>query len=276
LSKTSKESTRSALGLSAINLGHPIRFKQRQVSDNIGCMSRQENRLENKVALITGAASGIGASAAQLFAANGATVFGVDKQDFAQPVDVSDEAQVLKAILKVKEAVGKIDILVNCAAATVRQSVHQHGAEDWDRIFAVNVKGSFLMAKHALPLMTGGSIIHVSSVVALSGMRYRAGYSASKGAIVALTRQMAMDYANRGVRVNAVCPGFVRTPFTAALTSDPEKERRLIKLHPLGRLGEPSDIAQAMLFLASDESSWMTGQCLTIDGGFTAGHADDV
>jgi NAD(P)-dependent dehydrogenase (short-subunit alcohol dehydrogenase family) len=121
-----------------------------------------------------------------------------------------------------------------------------------------------------------GAIVHLSSVVGITGVRNRSAYSTSKGAIVALTRNMAVDFAPRSIRVNCVCPGFTRTPFTAALLSDPEKEAKLLALHPLGRLGEASDIANAIAFLISDEASWITGQAIAVDGGFTAGHAVDL
>jgi NAD(P)-dependent dehydrogenase (short-subunit alcohol dehydrogenase family) len=122
----------------------------------------------------------------------------------------------------------------------------------------------------------GGSIVHMASVVGVVGVRNRAAYSTTKGAIVALTRNMALDYAADGIRVNCLCPGFTRTPLTRALFDDPERLAKLTALHPLGRLGEPDDIAHAVVFLASDESSWITGQAIAVDGGFTAGHAVDI
>ena len=122
----------------------------------------------------------------------------------------------------------------------------------------------------------GGSIVHTSSATGIVGVRNRAAYSATKGAIVALTRNMALDYARYRIRVNCVCPGFTRTPLLDALLKDPDKAARLVKLHPLGRLGTPEDIASAVLFLASEQASWITGQALAVDGGFSAGVAEDI
>jgi dihydroanticapsin dehydrogenase len=122
----------------------------------------------------------------------------------------------------------------------------------------------------------GGSIIHLSSAVGIVGVRDRAAYSASKGAIISLTRNMALDYAARGIRVNCICPGFVRTPLIDRLLQDPERTERLARMHPLGRLGEPEDVANAIVFLASPESSWITGHALVVDGGFSAGHASPI
>jgi NAD(P)-dependent dehydrogenase (short-subunit alcohol dehydrogenase family) len=160
----------------------------------------------------------------------------------------------------------------------VRNPVDLEDAEGWDRVHRVNVRGAFLCSKHAVPYMfdAGGAIVHMASVVGVTGVRNRAAYSASKGAIVALTRNMAMDYAARRIRVNCVCPGFTRTPMTAGLFADPERLAALTALHPLGRLGEPEDVAAAVVFLASDEASWITGVALAVDGGFTAGHGAGV
>jgi NAD(P)-dependent dehydrogenase (short-subunit alcohol dehydrogenase family) len=142
---------------------------------------------------------------------------------------------------------------------------------------AVNVRGIYLMSRFVIPHMAfGGSIVNMASVTGLIGVRNRAAYSASKGAVIALTRNMALDYTARGLRVNCVCPGFVRTPLLERLLADPERAARLTSLHPLGRLGTPEDIASAVLFLASDAASWITGHALAVDGGFSAGHAVDV
>jgi NAD(P)-dependent dehydrogenase (short-subunit alcohol dehydrogenase family) len=125
-------------------------------------------------------------------------------------------------------------------------------------------------------LKRGGSIINTSSVTGIVGVRNRAAYSATKGAIVALTKNMALDYAQYQVRVNCVCPGFARTPLAKALLQDPEREKRLIAMHPLGRLGTPEDVANAIVFLASDRASWITGHALIVDGGFSAGRPEDI
>ena len=187
-------------------------------------------------------------------------------------VDVTDEQAVTRAIHNIAERSGGIDILVNCAGVALRKRIDETAESDWMHVIDVNLKGTYLACKAALPLMRDrGSIVNLSSIAGVTGLRERAAYSASKGAIAALTKNMALDYAARGIRVNCVCPGFVRTPMTRALTDEPESNRRLTSVHPLGRLGEPADIANAILFLVSDEASWITGHLLMVDGGFSAG-----
>ena len=231
-------------------------------------------RVQGKIAIVTGGASGIGAETAGVLAREGAsvTIFDVTAADPACRIDVTDEQALQAATARVATKWGAVDILVNCAGIALRKPVDQTAESDWTRIFDVNVKGTFLAAKAALPYMrSGGAILNLSSITGITGVRERAAYSASKGAIAALTRNMALDYAPRGIRVNAVCPGFVRTPMTKALTDDPDACRSLTSVHPLGRLGEPADIANAILFLVSDEASWITGHLLVVDGGFCAG-----
>ena len=176
------------------------------------------------------------------------------------------------------EILGGIDVLHCNAGVAVRNRVSEQDAEGWDRCIAVNLRGVFLSSKYSIPYMLdkGGSIVHTSSATGIVGVRNRGAYSATKGAIVALTRNMALDYARYRIRVNCVCPGFTRTPLLDALLKDPDKAARLVKLHPLGRLGTPEDIASAVLFLASEQASWITGQALTVDGGFSAGVAEDI
>ncbi len=228
-------------------------------------------RLSDRTIVITGGASGIGAATVDKCRMEGANVVVLDHAE----ADVSDEAQVQSFFASVP---GPIHCLVNSAGIAVRQTVLEQDVESWDRVMAVNVRGAFLCSKHALPKMMaeGGSIVHLASVVGVTGVRNRAAYSTSKGAIVALTRNMALDFAPYRIRVNCVCPGFTRTPLTATLLSDPEKEAKLMALHPLGRLGEAADIANAIAFLLSGEASWITGQAIAVDGGFTAGHAVDI
>jgi NAD(P)-dependent dehydrogenase (short-subunit alcohol dehydrogenase family) len=228
-------------------------------------------RLAGKTVVVTGGASGIGAATAAKCEAEGARVVLLDRAQ----ADVSDEAQVAAFFAAID---APVHALVNSAGIAVRKTVLEQDVESWDRVMSVNVKGAFLCSKHALPKMQqhGGAIVHLSSVVGVTGVRNRSAYSTSKGAIIALTRNMALDFARFQVRVNCVCPGFTRTPLTEGLLSDPEKEAKLTALHPLGRLGEASDIANAIAFLISDEASWITGQAIAIDGGFTAGHAVDV
>lgn len=234
-------------------------------------------RLKDKAAFITGAASGIGAAIARRFAAEGAHVAGFDlapspcAQSFQG--DVADAEAVAAAV----KAVGRVDILCTVAGIAIRRPIDELEEEEWDRVVRVNLRGVYQACKHVLPKMPpGGSVIHMSSCVGLVGVRNRAVYVATKGALISLTRNMALDYAGRGIRVNCICPGFTRTALTAKLFQDPVKEAQFTALHPLGRLGEPEDIASAALFLASDEASWITGIAMPVDGGFAAGHYADI
>ena len=236
-------------------------------------------RLSGKVVLVTGAASGIGEAAARMCAREGALVVGLDRVSCpacadSRIADVGDEEQVRAAL----DPLGRLDAVVNSAGIALRKTVEDQDAAGWDELMRVNVRGTYLVSRYAIPKMRdrGGSIVHISSVVGITGVRNRAAYSTTKGAIVALTRNMALDYAAAGIRVNCLCPGFTRTPLTRALFDDPARLEKLTALHPLGRLGEPDDVAHAVVFLASDESSWITGQAIAVDGGFTAGHSVDV
>jgi NAD(P)-dependent dehydrogenase (short-subunit alcohol dehydrogenase family) len=247
-------------------------------------------RVKDKVAVVTGGASGIGEAAARALAREGACVAILDiNGEGAERVasqiggeawmcDVSDEEQVHGAMDRIAARQGAIHVLFANAGISIRHPVADEVACDWDRLMSVNVKGVFLCAKHAIAHMPpGASIVNTSSVTGIVGVRNRALYSASKGAIVALTRNMALDYADRGIRVNCVCPGFVLTELIAGiLKNDPQRASRITSMHPLGRLGQPEDIANAVLFLASDESSWVTGAAIPIDGGFSAGHSHNI
>jgi NAD(P)-dependent dehydrogenase (short-subunit alcohol dehydrogenase family) len=229
-------------------------------------------RFANKVAVVTGGASGIGKAAASALEREGARVRILDIAG-TEPCDVTNAAQVQGFM----ERTGPVDVLVNAAGIAVRHAVDEEDEESWDRCMAINLKGIFLCSKFALANMPrGGSIVHLSSVTGITGVRDRSAYSASKGAIVSLTRNMALDYAARGIRVNCVCPGFVRTPLIDPILRDSARTERLTALHPLGRLGEPEDIANAIVFLASPEASWITGHALVVDGGFTSGHASPI
>ncbi|MBE7157154.1 MAG: SDR family oxidoreductase [Rhodospirillales bacterium] len=252
--------------------------------------------LDGKVAVISGGASGIGRACAFALSEEGASVVLLDSDgDTGRatlqelqgsgrkaaffPVDVRDEEAVRDAMEQVAAQFGAIDILQCNAGVAARRTVADETAEGWDFCMDVNLKGVFLCSKHALPHMSrngSGSIIHTSSVTGIVGLRNRAVYSATKGALVALMRNMAMDYAPLGIRVNCVCPGFVRTPLIAALLRDAERTAKLTAMHPMQRLGEPEDVAQAVLFLASPMSAWVTGQALAVDGGFSAGRPEDV
>ncbi|MBL8175912.1 MAG: SDR family oxidoreductase [Bryobacterales bacterium] len=232
-----------------------------------------EMRLAGKTIVVTGAASGIGAATLALCREEGATAVGLDLGSTDRVCDVSDEASVRRAF----EGMERVDGLVNSAGIAVRQPAGAQDTAGWEAVFDVNVKGTFLCTREVLERMgPGASIVHLSSAVALTGVRNRAAYSASKGAIVALTRNMALDYAPRGIRVNCVCPGFARTALTRGIFEDPQRKARIEAMHPLGRMGEPEDIAKAVLFLLSGDASWITGIALAVDGGFSAGHRDDV
>ncbi|MEZ5403134.1 MAG: SDR family oxidoreductase [Bryobacteraceae bacterium] len=227
-------------------------------------------RFAGRIAVVTGSASGIGEAVAARLASEGAMVHGLDR---AGGTDVGDEAAVEAFFARLD----RVDVLVNSAGVAVRKPVAEQDAAGWDEVMRVNVRGTYLCSRFAAPKMPqGGSVVNLASVVGVMGVRNRAAYSTTKGAIVALTRNMALDYAGVGIRVNCVCPGFTRTNLTKGLLSDKESERKLLALHPLGRLGEAADIANAIAFLASDEASWITGQAIAVDGGFTAGHAVDV
>src|SRR5258708_6379301 len=193
-------------------------------------------------------------------------------------LDVTNEEQVRAAMAQIINKFGRIDILHNNAGIAIRHTVAEQDEQGWQTCMDVNLKGVFLCAKHVIPYMLdrGGSIINTASVTGIVGVRNRAVYSATKGAVVALTRNMALDYALHQIRVNCICPGFVRTPMAKALLEDPIKEKRLVDTHPLGRLGTPEDVANAVLFLASDLASWITGSALVVDGGFSAGRPEDI
>jgi meso-butanediol dehydrogenase / (S,S)-butanediol dehydrogenase / diacetyl reductase len=252
-------------------------------------------RLAGKCAMVTGGGSGIGAATARLFAAEGARVALLDRDlpraekvaagiraaqgdAFALICNVAEEDQVRNSVEEVAGRLGAIDVLFTAAGIAFRRPVSDTESGEWDRLMGINLRGPYLCAKFCLQHFRreGGSIIHISSVTGITGVRSRAAYSASKGALVALTRNMAMDLAPRNIRVNCVCPGFVRTAMAQPLLSDPVRHERLVSMHPLGRLGEPEDVARAVLFLASDESSWITGSSLVVDGGFSAGKSEDV
>jgi len=233
-------------------------------------------RFSGKHVLVTGAASGLGLAIAQAAKAEGAMITAIDRIaapfDNSRICDIAEEDQVKRAL----SGLPRLDAVVNSAGIARRAKVDETDMADFDAVMSVNVRGAFLVSKHALPHLRafGGAILHLSSGVATTGIRNRAAYTASKGAILSLTRNMALDYAADKVRVNCLCPGFVNTPLLASIP--PERRARLAALHPLGRLGEPADIAPMALFLISDQASWITGQAIAVDGGFNVGHRDDV
>ena len=237
-------------------------------------------RFSGKQMVVTGAASGLGLAIARAAEAEGAIIIALDREaaPFAgsHVCDVSDEEQVKTAL----SGLSRIDAVVNSAGIALRVDVADTDMADYDRVMAVNLRGTFLVSKYALPAMrapksdgNGGAILHFSSCVT-AGIRNRAAYSASKGAIISLTRSMALDYAAEKIRVNCLCPGFVETPLLAKLP--PERKARIAASHPLGRLGQPEDIVPMALLLLSDQGAWITGQAIGVDGGFNAGHHEDI
>ncbi|MHB8469876.1 MAG: SDR family NAD(P)-dependent oxidoreductase [Gaiellaceae bacterium] len=222
-----------------------------------------------KRALVTGGGSGIGAAVARRLAAEGADVIAADLVPGAGLVqlDVRDEAQVA-------ETARDIDVLVNAAGIGSTTNAPDTPSSVWDDVFAVNARGTFLCCKHAIPGMVargGGSIVNVASVAALVGFKNRAAYCASKGAVVALTRALALDHVEDGVRVNAVCPGTVDSPWVRRLVEEAGESLDALRARqPMGRLGTPEEIASAIAYLASDSAAFVTGSVFTIDGGLTA------
>ncbi len=253
-------------------------------------------RLEGKVALITGAGSGIGKATAELFAREGAKVSATDVNEASAKAvsdginagggeavhssgDVSVAGDVQRIVQTTVDAFGRIDVLLNNAGIADRVVPSNYSDEEvWDRVMEVNVKGVYLMAWHCVPEMLkggGGSIINLASIMGLVGSEYtgKGGFSAyvpSKGAVVQFTKNLALAHAKNNLRVNCICPGYVETSLTRPLVDDPDLYPKIRDRHPMGRFGRPEEIAYAALFLASDESSFVTGAPLIVDGGFTA------
>jgi NAD(P)-dependent dehydrogenase (short-subunit alcohol dehydrogenase family) len=238
-------------------------------------------RFTDKRALVTGAASGIGEATARLLHAGGAEVVLADVDGVrlealaaelgdragARVLDVRDEAQVAPAV-------AGVDVLVNVAGIGSTHDAPGTPLELWEDVFAVNARGTFLCCKHTIPGMRergGGAIVNVSSVAALVGLKNRAAYSASKGAVVALTRALAVDHVGDGIRVNAVCPGTVDSPWVRRLVEEVGESLDALRARqPMGRLGTTDEIAEAIAYLASDSAAFVTGSVLVIDGGLTA------
>ena len=243
------------------------------------------SRLRDKVCVITGAASGIGAETARRFAEEGATVVGVDLRedspgvDLALACDVAAEDAVHAMYARVRSEYGRIDVLFNNAGISPPEdaSVLDATLDVWERVQAVNVKSVLFCCKHGIPHLLetgGGSVINTASFVAVMGAATsQIAYTASKGAVLALSRELGVEFARRGVRVNALCPGPVNTPLLEELfASDPDRAaRRLVHL-PMGRFAEAREIADAALFLASDESSYITASTFLVDGGLSGAY----
>lgn len=241
-------------------------------------------RLDEKVAVITGAKGGIGAAAAELFAREGAKVVGVDLADgspgdMAIAADVTDAEAVEAMYARVASEYGRVDVLFNNAGISPNDdaSVLDTSLEAWQRVQDVNLKSVFLCCKYGIPHLLeagGGSVINTASFVAVMGAATsQISYTASKGGVLALSRELGVEFAKRGVRVNALCPGPVDTPLLQELfAKDPEKaERRLVHL-PMGRFARAEEIAQGALFLASDDSSYVTASTFLVDGGLSGAY----
>lgn len=250
-------------------------------------------RLVGKVALITGAGTGIGRACAELFAWEGARVALAGRrreplesaaraindaggEALAVPCDVTQAAQVEQALAATVTRFGRLNVLVNNAGALLVATAAETAEEEWDRLMDVNLKGPFLVSREAVRQMRrngGGAIVNIGSVLGLVGMPKRAAYAASKGGLVLLTKAMALDHAAEGIRVNCICPAIVDTELVQGLFAtqpDPEAARRArAQAIPLGRFGQPVDVAQLAAFLASEESSWITGAAIPVDGGLT-------
>lgn len=240
-----------------------------------------ESEFAGKRALVTGAGSGIGAAVARRLTAGGASVVLADvRRDGIEALgaELGGDAQPLLLDVRDEEAVAPavagLDVLANVAGIGSTQSAPDTPLEVWEDVFAVNARGTFLTCKHAIPDMAargGGAIVNVASVAALVGLRNRAAYCASKGAVVALTRALAVDHVGEGIRVNAVCPGTVDSPWVRRLVEEVGESLDALRARqPLGRLGTPEEIAEAVVYLASDRAGFVTGSVLTIDGGLTA------
>ena len=252
-------------------------------------------RLEGKTALVTGGASGIGEASARLFAEEGARVVVADLNletarrvadaitcdggdAVAQRLDVRDEQSCADAVTETLDHYGAVDVLLNSAGVGSRSVPDMSYAERWDFVIDVNLRGTVLMARGAAEPMKaqgGGSIVNIASIRGLVGYPNFITdgfnpYPHSKGGVVNATRDMALGLADHGIRVNAVCPAFTVTEMTRGTRENPEVYERIVDLHPIGRFAEPIEIARPVLFLASDEASFVTGACLVVDGGFTA------
>jgi NAD(P)-dependent dehydrogenase (short-subunit alcohol dehydrogenase family) len=238
-----------------------------------------EFRLDGDVAVVTGGASGIGSVVADALAAVGARVAVFDLAAAgadAYKVDVADDAQVTAAFAEVVARHGRLDVLFNNAGIAIRRPTTELTLEDWNKVVAVNMTGVFLCAREAARHMLaggrGGRIVNTASIMGVvgGGLYPNISYQATKGAVVNMTRALAVEWAGQGIRVNAIAPTWVRTPLTRGITEKPELVHRIEQLTPLGRLAEPEELVGAVLFLASRASAMVTGHVLAVDGGFLA------
>jgi len=247
-------------------------------------MNRQIKRFEGKVAAVTGGAAGIGKAAAEMFREEGASVVVLDRQQgegmaditFLK-TDVGRKEEIEAAAESIKERFGRLDVLCNNAGVELSRDLLDMSEEEWDRVMDVNVKGMFLLCKHLLPLMIesgGGAVVNTSSISGILGWPSSSAYCTSKGAVVLFTKQLALEMGPHNIRVNAIAPGTTKTSMIDRLLKDEEDLDATVELirsrHPLGRFADPREIAAVMLFLASDEASFITGAVLPVDGGYTA------
>lgn len=249
-------------------------------------------RLDGKVAIITGSASGIGAASVARFRAEGATVVGMDLnpggEDECVELDVRNEAAVSSAVAAVAREHGRIDVLVHAAGVAGGGPVHLIDADEWDRVVDINLKGTFLVNKHVVAQMVDqapdaigqrGSVVNIASIEGIEGTEGGSAYNASKGGVIILTKNLALDYGRRQIRANTICPGFIDTPLMDDVFDMDGMEavhRSFVETHALGRIGRPDEIAAAAVFLASGDASFITGSALVVDGGYTAGHGHGI
>jgi len=244
-------------------------------------------RLKDKVAIVTGGGSGIGKAVAQAFVREGAKVViaGRDSKKLdraaveigadclAVSADVSSAGSVEKLVSATRDRFKQINVLVNNAAVLLPGTAESLSEEAFDQTFSINVRGLWLLSRAVLPHMRaagGGSIVNIASVLSMVGARNRVAYAASKGAVMAMTKAMALDHAAENIRVNCICPGIVATEMVARFNLDENARRQREAMHPMGRFGQPEDVASTAVFLASDESGWTTGSVITVDGGYSA------
>jgi len=244
-------------------------------------------RLNGKAAIVTGGGSGIGKAIAQAFVREGARVAicgrdhgkleraatEIGPSCLAVAADVSDHDTPETLVARTLERFGRIDTLVNNAAVLLPGTAESLSDSQWEQTYSVNVRAVWQLSRAVLPHLRaagGGSIINIGSVLSSLGARYRVAYAASKGAVLAMTRAMALDHATENIRINCICPGIVETELVAAFNLDEKARQQRIAAHPMGRFGQPAEIAGLAVFLASDEAAWITGSAFPVDGGYSA------